>query len=404
MVDKNKKTYLERSQECIAQGALTNSKRPESFVKGVYPTHIKSGKGCYLTDVEGKDYIDFICGLGCNLLGYDYLDSESFKQQIRFGVSHSLPSTSEIEFAEELKSMFPFIEKIKILKSGSDGCSAAVRIARAYNRRDLLLSDGYHGYHSEFISVTPPAYGVPSAHGEWINKLDGNFDLFNCHDLVSAVIVEPIITDWSEQRKAFLLGLKQQCTANGILLIFDETITALRFPGFSVAQYWGIEPDLIIFGKALANGLPISIVGGKKKIMDCDYFVSTTFAGDRMSIEAARMVLSTLRDGKLVQSMWNEGKAFLERFNAISPLVQIEGYPTRGVFKGSELHKALFFQEACRAGILFGPSWFWCSHHNLVVDRVINICQDILTRIASNQVKLEGEMPVKPFAQKVREG
>lgn len=401
-----KKTYLERSQECIAQGALTNSKRPESFVKGVYPTHIKSGKGCYLVDEKGKEYIDFICGLGTNLLGYSYFDDAQFISQIRAGISHSLASTSEVEFAEELKVMFPFIEKIKILKSGSDGCSAAVRIARAYQHHTShdfrIFVEGYHGWHDQFISINQNGIGV--------NYCEEMIDLRHLefykdwYSECAAIIIEPIITDYSEQRKAFLLGLRQHCTSKGILLIFDETITALRFPGFSVAQYWGIEPDLIIFGKALANGFPISVVGGKKKIMDCDYFVSTTFAGDRMSIEAARMVLSTLRDGKLVQSMWNEGKAFLERFNAISPLVQIEGYPTRGVFKGGELHKALFFQEACRAGILFGPSWFWCSHHNLVVDRVINICQDILTRIASNHVKLEGEMPVKPFAQKVREG
>lgn len=399
-------SWHRRAQDCIAQNALTNSKRPECFVFGEYPTHLKGGSGGVVVDHENKNYIDFICGLGSNLLGYAYPPVvHAAWMAMKGGATLSLSSCSEILFAEELKGHFPFIDKIKILKSGSEAASAAVRIARAYTGKSVILSDGYHGWHDIFVSLTPPALGIKD-----------EFNIGTISDLswtqsksLAAIIIEPVSTDISEERRLYLQELREFCTIKGILLIFDEIITGFRFPKFSVSNYWGIYPDLILLGKAMANGLPISVVGGKKEIMEAGkeeggYFVSSTFAGERPSLEASRVVMRELSSKRILETIWERGREFLEKFNAIAPeIVRIEGYPTRGVLKGNEGHIALFFQESIRAGILFGPSWFFCLGHIDLIDQVISTSKDILTRIKNNEVQLTGDMPVKAFAQKMRE-
>jgi glutamate-1-semialdehyde 2,1-aminomutase len=122
-----------RADACIAHGALTNSKRPESFVKGFYPTHLVGGAGVHLQDTKNRLYIDFICGLGSNLLGYgNTLTTNAAIEAARHGVTYSLSSVKEIELAEKILELMPFVERVKFLKSGSEGCSAAIRIARAF--------------------------------------------------------------------------------------------------------------------------------------------------------------------------------------------------------------------------------------------------------------------------------
>lgn len=400
----------QRSLQCIAQGALTNSKRAESFVKGVYPTHLIDGKGCRVRDASGKRYIDYICSLGANLLGHGYIPASWLMTILDSGVTLSLGTKAEVEFAEELKEVFPFIDQIKILKTGSEACTAAMRIARAFQKkqvtgaqipRRLVLSDGYHGWHDEFVSLTEPASGV--AGNYYIKKLNKLDDI---DEQVAAVIIEPVITDYSLERKRYIQNLRDICTRKNVILIFDEVITGFRFPNLSVSRYWGVEPDLICLGKALGNGLPLGVVGGKKELMnDETYFVSSTFAGERLSIEAARYVLRDLKTKPIIKEMWEHGQSFVHRFNSINPnIITIEGYPTRGILKSpQELFKALFMQEACKAGILFGPSWFFNYQHPSCTDQVINISRDIINRILVGNIKLQGELPKSPFAQKVRQ-
>lgn len=393
--------FNRRAFSAIAHGALTNSKRPSCFVGGEYPTHIEHGHGCYLYDVDGNRYTDFICALGTNLWGYSHPRIvKAVFNQIDSGVLFSLSSRAEVEFSEVIKERFLFIERLRILKTGSEGCLASIRIARAATGRKIIFSHAYHGWGDEFISLTPPAIGVCEHRyikaGWEIEDIDGS---------VAGVIVEPVITDYSPERRSYLEKLRKKCTDKGVVLIFDETITALRFPSLCVANYLGITPDIIIFGKALGAGFPLSIVGGKKEIMESDYFVSSTFAGETVSMAAAEAVLN-LSSLSEIQRIWDEARLFQEDFNKLNPdLIKLEGYPTRGVIKAKDdLTRALFFQSAIRAGLLFGPSYFWCEPHATERSRVLAIVSAILDRIKNDEVKLEGDMPVTPFAQRVREG
>ncbi len=401
-------SWHRRAQDAIAQGALTNSKRVSCHVEGVYPSHLSRGRGCHVWDTSGKKYVDHICGLGTNLLGYanERVNAAIF-EQMQKGASLSLGTTLEVEAAEKLKELFPFVDVVKFLKSGSEACSAAIRIARAATGRPLVLSEGYHGWHDAFVSLTPPALGVPLEDGSFpigyaMAKL-GSY-AFECGD-VAAIIVEPIITDASRERIEWLKQLREECTKHGVLLIFDEIITGFRTPKYSVAAQCGIEPDLICLGKAIANGMPLAAVGGKYAVMNCgEYFVSSTYAGETLSLAAAKATMTLLQTKYSLEDLWLYGADFRDRFNALWPGgVTIEGYPSRGAFKGDATVKALFFQEACKAGVLFGPSFWFAFDHVGEYKATLDLCRDILTRVRLGEVKLEGLMPQSPFAQKVRE-
>lgn len=387
-----------RSEQAIAHGALTNSKRAQCFVKGVYPTHLREGKGCYVWDTLGNRYIDFICGLGSSILGYANEEvNGAMMAQLRRGSTFSLGTELEVLVAEKVKELFPFIEKVRILKTGTDACNAALRIARTKTGRGSVISNGYHGWGDEFTSLTPPAHGVVGSY-KIAKEGEINSD-------TAALIVEPVITDATPERVNTLREMRKECTRTGAMLIFDEIITGMRFPKFGVSNYFGIEPDILCLGKAIANGMPVSIIAGKTDVMECDdYFVSSTFAGETVSLAAALKTMGLLQTKFKLEYLWQEGKKFQDRFNSIAPeLISIEGYPTRGVFKGEMFHKALFWQEACKAGLLFGPSFFFNFSHIDVADQVISSCEGILRRIKTGSVVLEGELPQVPYAQKTRE-
>ena len=390
-----------RADVAIAHGSLTNSKRPDCFVKGVYPTHFTKGFNSTLVDVDNIQYLDFICGLGTNLFGYGNPQiARAVSGAMHNGGSvFSFSSDLEVELAEKMKETFPFLDRVRFLKTGSEGCAAAVRIARAYTGRQEVMAEGYHGWHDQFICSTKPATGVVDHHMIW--PLKDMYEEIICRG--AAVIVEPVITDMGPERVKFLQELRDDCTKYGTLLIFDETITAYRFPEYSVAKHLNILPDLWVGGKAIGGGLPLSVVGGKKQIMECDYFVSSTWAGDRLAIAAGLEANKLVHEEYKPNDLWIYGTEFLERFNAISKSVQIEGYPSRGIFKYSDRRfQAMFMQEMCHAGILIGPSWFYNKHLHREIKNILSIVKGVVQKIERGMVRIEGSIPESPFAQKVR--
>jgi glutamate-1-semialdehyde aminotransferase len=398
MKTNNSKRYKARADKVIAHGALTNSKRASCFVEGIYPTHFKSGYKCYLVDVDNNKYIDMICGLGTNLFGYGHrgVVETVLQTALRGNTVFSMSSDVEVEFAEKFVEEHPWIDKIRVLKSGSEGCSAAVKIARAFTGKRFVYSEGYHGWHDGFVQLTPPAHGVA-----------GDRQMLSIGDFVfpdaAAVIVEPIITDYSKERIQWLQRLREACTAQGVVLIFDETITAYRYEQGSVTRRHNIHPDLWIGGKAIAAGYPLSVVGGRAEIMDADYFVSSTWAGDRIAMASGIKAIELLHGDYQPDDLWSNGKILQSEFNRISPEVQMVGYPTRGVFKySSDLFKALFMQEMSEAGILIGPSWFINKWHDLERQNIISIAKIVIKNIINGKCKLYGKIPGSPFAEKVR--
>lgn len=388
---------LHKQKNVIAQGALTNSKRPESFVKHVFPTHVKKWEGCYLYDHAGNRYIDFLCGLGTNLLGYNSPYLEPIYRKYTHAACPSLPTEEEFLFGEAIRSTFPFVEKIKVLKTGSEACSAALRIARAHHGPYHVGSEGFHGWHDDFVSLSKPAIGVPPR--DWMNGL-------------SIQIIEPVITDASDSQMAQLKLDLEIAEQKERFMIYDEVITGLRYKGLAVSSCLTLKPDLIVLGKALGNGEAIAVVGGKADIMDGDpdaqYFVSSTYAGEVRALAVATEVLRLLKTKVFdVDTLWARGEYFFSRFKELlGDFITIEGYPTRGTFKGEMERRALFIQECVKAGLLFHPSTIFLSFAHCegqILDHSLNIISDVMTKIKLGRCKLEGELPKSPFAQQVRD-
>jgi glutamate-1-semialdehyde aminotransferase len=394
--------YKARAERAVGQGTTTNSKHWNSHVRGVYPTHIKGATGPYLIDTNNKKYLDFICGLGTNLIGYGHPLIENAVEQYRYhGKSPSLPHVLEIEVAEQLKQMYPWVERWKFLKTGSEACSAAIRMARAYNERIFISSEGYHGWHDIFTSLTPPAKGVV-----------GGLCAVKSHESdniapLSASIIEPVQLDRSPFRLSELTKLRTETRKNKTILIHDEVITGFRYLSHSVSKHHDILPDLIVIGKAMANGYPLAAVGGPAAILDNDYFVSSTYAGEIASLAACKAVMHVIRTKPefKVDNLWNEGEVFLEEFNIYARNLDFEivGYPTRGVFKGNDENIALFFQEACKAGLLFGKSFFLSFSHIAFMKHALKSCKDILIKMEKSKPQLIGHMPQSPFAMRARQ-
>lgn len=385
------KTWQERAEAVLAQGCLTYSKSASQFIEGVYPTHVNPdycqgpyiGYDCALPDGAPR-LLDFVCGLGSNLI------------DIRN--NFSLPTTSEVVLAERIKAIFPAIDKLKILKTGTAATDAAVRIARAYTGRNLVWGTGYHGCSDTWISAEEPGTGTFFQFYQKFPTLDAliqNLEMVS-DDLLAAVIVEPVQLDLDVRDS--LKRLRALCTEKEAVLIFDEVITGFRVPKYSIANYFGIQPDLICLGKALGNGWPIALVGGKDEIMETPgYFISNTHNGELEGIQKAFATLDFLTEEKIMD-LWIRGRRFQQAFNEISPRVQIVGYPTRGELRGEEDFKNLFLQEMFKRGYFFGRAWFIThAHTSELLDGAIRAAAEAVMAIEAGGVRLEGLAPRPVF-------
>ena len=393
-------SWSHRADSCIAQGALTNSKHRNMLIRGVYPTHVSRGHGCYLYDTDEIKYLDYICGLGANFLGYGAEKvNKAIVTALYGGYSHSLPTTQEVITAEKLKEIFPFVDRWKFLKSGSEACAASIKFARAATGRTNIISHGYHGIADMFVSLTEPHTGVPSDPN--IFKYTALEDV---NEQTAAVIIEPVIADDTPENVQWLKDLRARCDKVGAMLIFDEVITGFRYKKYAVSNCYGITPDLIVIGKAMANGMPLAAVGGKARIMDdTQVFVSSTYAGERLSLVACNAVCDALlRDSEYnLNHLWQEGQDFIDKFNAFPGKVKLKGYPTRGIVDGPETDVALFMGEMAKAKILFHKSWFYTWGHIAEKDSTLEISRIVKQQIEDG-LEMKYPMPESPFSMGVR--
>lgn len=384
---------IERAKKVWAQSQPgTNSKRASQYPQN-YPNFLTKAQGPYVWDLDGKKYIDFVGALGAIILGHNHPKvTEAVQAQLSTGyISGTFPHPIEIETAELIQEMFPACEKIRFLKNGDDATRAAVRIARAYTDATHIHSNGYHGSSDLWTSITPPAVGVKDEF--FINRAT--------QEQRACIILEPIHLSTNDSQKLSITEAFK-IKKNG-LMIFDEIITGCRVPKFSIHKWWNLKPDIICLGKGIANGFPLSVVGGKAEIMDAkEYFISTTFSGEAISLAACKATLTELKL-KSIDDLWFYANRFMNKFNEIcAPInVKIEGYGTRGMMKLTESSTALFCQEALKGGLLFGKAFFFHFGHMEanIEEHVFNLVGDIVHRISQGSVKLEGRLPQESFVR-----
>lgn len=389
--------WLQRQKNIMAQGRTgTTSKDASQYIGGVYPTHAAEASRCYLIDSDGHRYIDFIGALGAISLGYgNEKVTEAACRQARKGASFSLPHTIEVEVAEILNNLIPTGEKWRFFKNGRDTSDAAVRVARLYTKRDYIYSNGYHGSSDLWTSLTPPALGVKD---EFRIRSFRDLSEINWHD-AAAVIIEAIALDDSLEYQEWLKKLRHECKIHGTLFIADEIITGFRHPRWTVSNAWGLDPDIILLGKGMANGYPLSAMGGKKEVIDCgEWFFSTTFSGEAVSLAACKATIEELAT-KSFDDLIFYGKRLQAKLNTLIDGVHFEGYGTRCMLNVSHPNTQLLMQEACRSRILFGKAFFFnFSHLEENVEKIVmSTLEPIADKIKSGRMKLDGLPPKEVF-------
>src|SRR5438093_12046094 len=274
--------------------------------------------GCRVWDARGREYVDYVMALGAVALGYGHPDvNRAAEQAIAAGVVGPLPPVLEEELAEALSCRIPWLERVRFLKTGAEAVAAAVRLARVATGREQVLGCGYHGWLDWCQGATE---GVPAGVRELFAELPFN-DVAAGRELIreraarlAAVVVEPVIV--SEPSREWLQMLRAETERAGAVLILDEIKTAFRLAiGGAVARYDLDPPDLVVIGKAMANGFPLAAVGGRRDIMaDANRtWISSTLATEAVALAAARATLAVYTRDHVCDHLHRIGPPVLQR-------------------------------------------------------------------------------------------
>jgi len=415
-----------RAERLIPSCTQTFSKGPTQFVQGAAPVFLARGAGSHVWDVDGNEYIDYPMALGAIILGHNEpAVTDAVTRQIAEGTSFSLAHPLEVEAAEVLVDLIPCAEMVRFGKNGSDAISGAVRLARAYTARDVIACCGYHGWQDWYIGSTTRSLGVPEAVRELTvpfeyNDIGSLERIFERHrGRVAAVIMEPVGV--IEPRPGFLEAVQALTKSAGALLIFDEVISGFRFALGGAQEYFGVTPDLACFGKAMANGYPISAVVGRRDLMELfdEVFFSFTYGGETVALAAAVTTINEMRKHNVIGHLWAQGQKLKDGFNVLAGEFGLRRYVeciglaprTLVAFKDETedqalVLKSLFQQECLRRGVLFSGGQNLCYRHSDTdVEQTLRVYRtafDVLAeavKAGDAAQRLQGE-PVKPVFRK----
>jgi glutamate-1-semialdehyde 2,1-aminomutase len=369
VITKSDELYA-RATGLIPAYTQTLAKGPGQYIKGVAPKYLRRGKGSHVWDVDGNEFIDCSMAIGPLSLGYAYpAVDNAIRAQLEEGITFSMMHPLEVEVAELIRDVVPNAEMVRYSKTGSDATSAAVRLARAHTARSKVLCCGYHGWHDWYIAVTDRNRGIPQA----VRGLSLTFNyndirsvIDSLDDDIACVILEPMV--FEEPKDNFLQRLRQVCTERGIVLIFDEMWTGFRLALGGAQQYFGVNADLMCYSKAVANGMPISILAGRREIMQLcerDVYFFTTFGGEALSLAATKATILELRDKKVPEALARQGRKLKDGYRDIArqlgmTYTSCAGMDCRTIVTfdtsaGNPLEmKSLVQQEMIKRGVLWG--------------------------------------------------
>ncbi|WP_226390469.1 glutamate-1-semialdehyde 2,1-aminomutase [Penaeicola halotolerans] len=317
---KNKSKALFEKAKNLIPGGVNSPVRAFKAVGGD-PIFIKSAKGPYIIDEDGNQYIELINSWGPMILGHAHpMILSAIQEAIPNSTSFGAPTAREVEIAELIISMVPSVEKVRMVNSGTEATMSAIRVARGYTGRDKIIKfEGcYHGHGDAFLIAagsgaitmgTPDSPGVTKGTAKDTLLAPYN-DLAAVERLVSqnkneiaALIIEPVAGNMGciPPQKGYLEGLREICTREGIVLIFDEVMTGFRLAKGGAQEYYGVTPDMTTLGKIIGGGLPVGAYGGKMEIMDCvspagPVYQAGTLSGNPIAMAAGLAMLNHLND------------------------------------------------------------------------------------------------------------
>ena len=371
----------------LVPGGVAGIRRPYNFVPGEYPIFFDSGQGGRVVDVDGNQYIDFLCAYGPIILGYREREvDEAVIAQIREkGFCFSLTQAIQNSLVETLCRLIPSCQMAAFVKTGSDATTTAIRVARAYTGRLQVARCGYHGWHDWCVEMKG---GIPHKLYEDIfefeyNDLDQLEDLLRQHGAeMAAIIVTPIGHALSRPvqmpEPGFLEGLRRLADQYGCLLVFDEIRSGFRVDLGGAQKLFGVTPDLTCIGKAMANGYAISALVGLERIMrvlEDKVFLSSTFFPNSDAQVAALKTIEILERDRVLENIALKGKRFGDQ---VEQVVRASGLPV--TFSGSpwmpyitfdsdpakryKILRPAFYAQLIRRGVFLQP-----FHHGYICYR-----------------------------------
>ena len=391
--------------EKVIPGGVNSPVRAFKAVGGT-PIFVKSAKGAYLYDEDGNRLIDYINSWGPMVLGHAYapvVDAVVAKAQL--GTSFGMPTELETQIAALAVAMVPNIDKIRFVNSGTEACMSAIRLARGYAKRDKIIKFAgcYHGHSDSFLIQAGSGaitFGSPNSPGVTegtakdtllarYNDLDNVATLIEANkNEIAAIIVEPVAGNMGciPPQKGFLEGLRQLCTDNGILLIFDEVMTGFRLAKGGVQELYNIQADIVCFGKVIGGGLPVGAFAARSEIMNHlaplgPVYQAGTLSGNPLAMAAGLAMLQALNNDASIFQRLEEKTAYLaagiERvltankviftINRVGSMISVhfDADPVvdfQSAAKGDNATFKKFFHGLLQEGIYIAPSayetWF----------------------------------------------
>jgi glutamate-1-semialdehyde 2,1-aminomutase len=413
-----------RAQKILV-GGVNSPVRAFRAVGGT-PLVIERAAGSRVYDVDGREYLDFVCSWGALILGHAHADVvAAIADQARLGTSYGMTSPLEIELGEKIARAIPSIELIRFVSSGTEATMSAIRVARGFTKRDLILKfeGGYHGHGDSFlseagsglatlnISSTP---GVPDALAQLTlnapyNDVAAVERIFKAHaGKIAAVIVEPVAANMGVVPPAagFLEKLRRITQADGALLVFDEVITGFRLAYGGAQNLYGVQPDLTVLGKIIGGGLPVAAYGGRRDILELiaplgPVYQAGTLSGNPLAMRAGLAMLPHLEAPGFHQSLNKKAerlacglrKALSDA--GVAGEVNVAGSLLTLFFSSGAIRNyadakksdaarfAAFFQGMLSHGIFLPPSQFEAlfvsaAHSDADIDRAIDAARETL--------------------------
>jgi glutamate-1-semialdehyde 2,1-aminomutase len=397
----------QKSHDLIPGGAHTYAKGDDQYPE-MAPGFLERGKGCHVWDMDGNEFIEYGMGLRSVTLGHAYEPVvEAAYKQMQMGINFTRPSSIEVECAEMLVDLIDGADMAKFAKNGSDVTTAAVKLARAYTGRDLVVICEDHPFYSVddwFIGTTDMSAGIPQAirdltlkfHYNDLESLKSLFDQYPGQ--IACVFME--VERLDEPKENFLQNVKDLCHKNGALLIFDEIITGFRWSLGGAQKVHHVVPDLSTFGKAMGNGFSISALVGKKEIMELGglrhdkekvFLLSTTFGAETHCLAAAIATMKIYKNEPVIEHLYRQGEKLLKGIEQSVQEHKLEGYfGTIGKacnllfftrdndHQPSQPMRTLFLQEIIKRGVIAPSLVVSYSHTDEDIDCTLNAFNESL--------------------------
>ena len=373
----------------------TGSKRPDALFGADpgpdVPAQLVRASGCRVWDREGREYVDYIMALGAVALGYGHAAvNRAANDAIAAGVVGPLPPVAETELADALAGRIPWLERVRFLKTGAEAVAAAVRLARVATGREHVLGCGYHGWLDWCQGSTD---GIPAGIRALFAELPFN-DVAAARSMIreragrlAAVVVEPVVV--TEPTREWLETLRAECERAGAVLVFDEIKTAFRLAIGGAAERYGVKPDLVVLGKALANGFPLAVVGGRADLMAAAgrTWISSTLATEGVALAAARATLDVFVREDVCTRLHQAGTRLLHGLHELQRRHPASVTGVAGIAEMSFLHygseevSRRVALGAAKRGLLFkrtAYNFVSLAHDDATIDSSLAILDEVL--------------------------